>query len=87
MTPSYRLRIYASQRRGETMQGVKMRQITIGVTPRQITLLRKAAAHRGLSTPGEFLAALFEGIHLGHRDREPRAVRQLLPKRAARPEL
>jgi hypothetical protein len=69
------------------MQGVKMLQITVGATPRQIILFRKAAAHCGLSTPGEFLAALFEGIHLGHRYQEPRAVRQLLPKRAARPKL
>jgi hypothetical protein len=69
------------------MQGVKMLQITVGATPRQITLLRKAAARRGLSTPGEFLAALFDGNHLAHRHQGTYRKRQPLPKRAARPKL
>ena len=64
------------------MHGVKMQQITVGATPRQITLLRKAAAHRGLSTPGEFLAALFDGNHLAHPYQEPYAKRQPLQKRS-----
>ena len=57
------------------MHGVKLVQITVRATPKQIALLRKAATHSRLGTPAKFLAALFEGTPLTHRFQEPRTVR------------
>jgi hypothetical protein len=70
------------------MHGVKLVQLKVRATPRQITLLRKAATQGGLGTPAEFLvAALFDGNHLAHRHYEAYRKRRPYPKRTARPEL
>lgn len=69
------------------MQRVRIVQITIPATPRQITLLRKAATHSGLPTPTEFVAALFEGIPWAHRHQEACTELPPIPKRSAHPKL
>jgi hypothetical protein len=67
------------------MPRVKIVQITIPATPREITLLHKAATHSGLPTPAGFVAALFEGTPLTDRSREAYAEHPPIPKRSARP--
>jgi len=57
------------------MHGVKLAQITVRATRKEIALLRKAATRSGSGTPAKFLAALFEGTPIAHRYQEPRAVR------------
>jgi hypothetical protein len=58
------------------MHGVKLAQITVRATRKEIALLRKAATRNGSGTPAKFLAALFERTFLTHRYREPRTVRR-----------
>lgn len=69
------------------MHGVKLVQITVRATPKEMALLRKGATHSGLGTPAKFLAALFEGTPVTHRHHEPRTVRHALLRRSAHPKL
>ena len=60
-------------------------QISLPVTPQQITLLRKAAVRRGLATAADFLSALFEAIHAGHGEQGIHMKHLPVHDRSARP--
>jgi hypothetical protein len=58
------------------MHGVKLAQITVRATRKEIALLRKAATRSGSGTPAKFVASLFEETPLTHHYQEPRTVRR-----------
>lgn len=57
------------------MYGVKLAQITVRATRKEIALLRKAATRSGSGTPAKFVASLFEETPLTHHSQERRTVR------------
>jgi len=65
------------------MQGVRMVQISVPATVRQITVLRRAAKCVGLTTPSQLLAAMFDGHLFLHRRQPSYTTLRQFPGRPA----